>query len=58
LSDGKEIVMNMNRNTVALLIGALAVAVVVLGYLVYQDRREPNGVELNVDGHRLSIEKK
>jgi hypothetical protein len=50
--------MNMNRNTVTLLVGALAVAVVVLGYLIYQERQESNGVELNVDGHRISIEKK
>ena len=50
--------MNMNRNTVTILVGALAVAVLVLGYLLYQERRDPSGVELKVDGHRISIEKK
>jgi hypothetical protein len=58
MNRGKEIVMNMNRNTVTFLFGALAVAVVVLGYLLYQERQQPNGVEINVGDQRLSIEKK
>jgi hypothetical protein len=47
----------MNRNTVTLIIGALAVAVVVLGYLLYQARHESR-VEIDVGGHHMSIEKK
>ena len=48
----------MNRNTVTLVIGALAVAVVVLGYLLYQARHEPSGIEMDVGGHHISIERK
>jgi hypothetical protein len=50
--------MSMNRQALILLAGALVVVIAVLSYLIYQERREPNGVELNVDGHRISIEKK
>ena len=50
--------MNMNRQALMLLAGALVVVIVVLSYLIYQERQETDGVELNVDGHRISIEKK
>jgi len=47
----------MNRNLLHLVIGALAVGAVVLGYLVYQDRQK-TGIEINVDKSGISIEKK
>ena len=49
----------MSRNNILFLtVGALAVVVVVLGYQVYQDRKEPKGVQINVGPGGLSIEKK
>ncbi len=49
----------MSRNNVlSLAVGALIVAVTVLGYQVYQDRKEPKGVQINLGQGGLSIEKK
>ena len=48
----------INRNTLYLIIGALAVAVAVLGYQLYQERKEPQGMQINVGPGGISIEKK
>jgi hypothetical protein len=48
----------MNRNRLFLIIGALAVATVVLGYLFYQERQKTTGIEINVDKSGISIEEK
>lgn len=48
----------MNRNVIYLVIGALAVTSVVLGYQLYQERQKTNGVEINIGGRGISIEKK
>jgi predicted negative regulator of RcsB-dependent stress response len=48
----------MNRNTLYLVIGVLAVAAVVLGYQLYQERQETTGIEINVGKSGISIEKK
>jgi predicted negative regulator of RcsB-dependent stress response len=48
----------INRNALFLVIGALVVATVVFGYQVYQDGRDKTGVEINVGGQGISIEKK
>lgn len=45
-------------NILYLAIGALAVAVAVLGYNLYQERKQPQGVQINVGPGGLSIEKK
>lgn len=45
-------------NILYLAIGALVVVVAVLGYQLYQDRKEPKGVQINVGPSGLSIEKK
>jgi RsiW-degrading membrane proteinase PrsW (M82 family) len=45
-------------NMLYLAVGALAVAVVVLGYQLYQDRKQPEGVQINVGPGGVSIEKK
>jgi len=42
-------------NVLYLVIGALAIAVVVLGYQVYQDRHQPQGVHINFGPNGLSI---
>lgn len=49
----------MTRNNILyLVIGALVVVVAVLGYQLYEERREPKGVQLNVGPGGISIEKK
>jgi predicted negative regulator of RcsB-dependent stress response len=49
----------MNRsNIVYLIIGALVVVAVVLGYQLYQDRKKPEGVQINLGPGGVSIEKK
>jgi hypothetical protein len=48
----------MNRNTLYLVIGALAVATMVIGYQLYQDRQKTTGIEINVGNTGISIEKK
>ena len=48
----------IRSNVLYLIIGALAVAVGVLGYNLYQDRKEPKGVQINLGEKGLSIQKK
>jgi hypothetical protein len=48
----------MNRNVLSLAVGALAVCVVILGYKVYQDNRQPKGVQINIGQGGISVEKK
>ena len=47
-----------NRNILFLIIGALVVVVAVLGYNLYQDRKEPNGLQINVGPNGLKIQNK
>ncbi len=48
----------MNRNTLILIIGALIVAVGVLGYLLYDAKKEPTSVQINVGKDGIKIEQK
>ena len=48
----------MDRNKLMLIIGALIVAVGILGYMLYQAKKEPSGVEINFGKDRITIEKK
>ena len=48
----------MNCNVLYLIIGALAVATVVLGYQFYQERQKTTGIEIDVGKSGISIEKK
>ncbi|MFZ2468495.1 hypothetical protein [Parvibaculum sedimenti] len=49
----------MNRNnTLYVIIGALALAVIVFGYQLYQDRKQPEGVQINAGPGGITIEKK
>jgi predicted negative regulator of RcsB-dependent stress response len=48
----------MNRNTLYLVIGALVVVTVVIGYQLYQERQKTTGIEINVGKSGISIEKK
>ena len=50
--------MTMNRNILYIVIGVLAVATVVFGYQLYQERQKTTGIEINVDKSGISIEQK
>jgi hypothetical protein len=45
-------------NVLYLLIGALLVAVAVLSYQLYEAKKEPKGVQLNIGERGISIETK
>jgi hypothetical protein len=47
-----------NRNVLFLIIGALIVAVGVLGYNLYQTKKQPEGVQINLGPNGLKIESK
>ena len=47
-----------NRNILYLIIGALIVAVGVLGYTLYQAKKEPEGLQINVGPNGLKIQNK
>ncbi|HUQ37732.1 MAG TPA: hypothetical protein VM144_15280 [Aestuariivirga sp.] len=46
----------MSRNLLYAITAVFGVAVVVLGYQVYQDRQKPNGVEIKIDDNGISIQ--
>ena len=50
--------MPVNRNLMFLIIGALIVAVGVLGYSLYQTKKEPEGLQINVGPSGLKIQGK
>jgi hypothetical protein len=45
-------------NVLYAIIGALVIALGVLGYLLYEARKKPEGVQINLGPGGLSIEKK
>jgi hypothetical protein len=47
-----------NRNILYLIIGALIVAVGVLGYNLYQTKKEPEGLQINLGPNGLKIQNK
>jgi hypothetical protein len=47
-----------NRNILYLIIGALIVAVGVLGYNLYQTKKQPEGLQINVGPSGLKIQNK
>ena len=48
----------MNRNVLYVAIGVLAVAAVVFGYQLYQERQKTTGIEISVGKSGISIQKK
>jgi predicted negative regulator of RcsB-dependent stress response len=50
--------MPANRNILYLIIGALIVVVSVLGYNVYQSKKQPEGLQINLGPNGLKIENK
>jgi RsiW-degrading membrane proteinase PrsW (M82 family) len=47
-----------NKNVLYLIIGVLAVAVGVLGYNLYEARKQPEGVQINLGPDGLKIKSK
>jgi hypothetical protein len=50
--------MSGNRNILFLIIGALLVVVGVLAYNLYQAKKQPEGLQINVGPNGLKIENK
>ena len=48
----------MNRNTLYVVIGALAIAILVLAYWLYEERQKTTGIEISVGKTGISIDKK
>lgn len=48
----------MSRNVLYLVIGALAVAAAVAGYLLYQEQQKTSGIELDLNKNGVTIETK
>ena len=46
----------MSRNQLYAITAVFAVAIVVLGYLVYEDRQKAKGVEIKIDDNGISIQ--
>ena len=47
-----------NRNVLFLIIGALVVGIGVLGYNLYQVKKEPSGMQINLGPDGLKIQNK
>jgi RsiW-degrading membrane proteinase PrsW (M82 family) len=50
--------MTNNRNVLYLIIGVLVVAFGVVGYNLYQAKKEPEGLQINVGPNGLKIQSK
>ena len=50
--------MPANRNVMYLIIGALVVGIGVLGYNLYEAKKEPRGMQINVGPDGLKIQTK
>jgi predicted negative regulator of RcsB-dependent stress response len=48
----------IRSNILYLVLGALMIVVAILGYQLYQDRKQPEGMRIDVGPNGLSIEKK
>ena len=47
-----------NRNILYAILGALIVAGAVLGYNLYQEKKEPKGLQINVGPNGLKVQNK
>jgi hypothetical protein len=50
--------MLANRNVLFFIIGALIVVVGVLSYNIYQDRKQPEGLQVNIGPNGVKIQGK
>lgn len=48
----------MSRNTLSIIIVALAIGVAIIGTMLYQDRQQSSGVEIKIEKDGISIEEK
>jgi len=48
----------VKQNNLYLLIGALVVVVIGLGFYVYREETQPKGVELRIDQSGISVQEK
>ncbi len=56
---GDRGIRNVTRNNLLfLIVGALIIAVAVMGYQLYQDRHQPEGLNIKVGPNGLSIQGK
>ena len=46
----------MSRNAFYVVIGLLVIAVMILGYMYYQERQKPSGVEIKIGEDGVSIQ--
>jgi hypothetical protein len=53
-----ELLMTLSRNTLVLLIGLLVVGLGAVSYALYQEKKQPEGVEISVGKNGLSIKQK
>jgi hypothetical protein len=58
LSCAAGVTMTNNRNVLYLIIGVLVVALGVVGYNLYEAKKEPEGVQINVGPNGLKIQSK
>jgi hypothetical protein len=58
ISRAMETPMPGNRNILYLIIGALIVAVAVLGYNLYQTKKQPEGLQINLGPSGVKIQNK
>jgi hypothetical protein len=54
----EQAILMTRDNVIYLVIGALVVAVAVLGYQLYEAKKEPSGLHINLGEKGLSIESK
>lgn len=47
-----------NRNVLYAILGALIVVIAVLGYNLYQEKKEPKGLQINVGPDGLKVQNK
>lgn len=50
--------MPQNTNMLYIAVAALAIVAVVLGYQLYEAKKEPKGVQINIGPGGVSMEKK
>lgn len=48
----------MNRNTVYAVVGALCVVIAVIGYQLYQERTQREGIDIQIGERGLTIQQK
>jgi hypothetical protein len=56
--DGKAVLAMTRERILFLILGALVVAVIVLGYQLKQERDKKSGIDINIGERGISIEKK